>query len=352
MRRYRLLLVLLVLAVGAVPLAGWLIWTESHPERERELRIATQDRLEMWFPRLMSPPVGLHGFVSRNEGPDRPPDIVLIHGLDEPGGIWDELVPALSGRGLSVWEFRYPNDQAIAHSTDLLSTYWETLDATRPVILIGHSMGGLIIRDFITRWRYPADGSAAIPGPPVAGAILVGTPSGGSDLARLRAWLELREWLAEVGEGRFSVWSGLHQGTGAAKIDLRPDSEFLRDLNQRTWPAEIPVQVIGGKVADPTPEMLESLDDLSSDLGIPDLRTRVEALLSATGGALGDGVVPISSLGFQGAPEPLIVPATHRGLLVRMPFADHEPAAIEPILQWLDSLQGRSSLETPAAGAQ
>ncbi|EHQ51182.1 Lecithin:cholesterol acyltransferase [Ectothiorhodospira sp. PHS-1] len=336
MRRLTLFILLLLLMVVFTPFTGWVFWTERNPDLEREFRITVQERLETWFPEAMSLPPELIGFIPRgNGGAANAPDVVLIHGLDEPGGIWDDLVPELEAACLTVWEFRYPNDQAIDHSADLLADYWETLDDGRAVILIGHSMGGLIIRDFVTRRRHPATADAEMQGPPVGGAILVGTPNQGSDWARLRVWLEVREWLADIPEGRFSLWAGLRDGTGAAKIDLRPDSEFLRDLNRRPWPPEVPARVIGGQLTEPTPAMRASLDALSEELGIEDLPVRVEDWWSSTGESLGDGAVPVVSLPFEGAPAPVIVPASHRGLLVRMPFTDQEPPAIPLIVEQL-----------------
>lgn len=342
MRRFVFLMTLLGVLFLVAASSGWLFWTERYPEAERELRVIAQERLETWFPEAMSLPPGQVGFVPRGGPEGKPgPDVVLIHGLDEPGGIWDDLVPELVQAGWVTWEFRYPNDQAIDHSADLLAEYWEELEATEPVVLIGHSMGGLVIRDFVTRWRHLEDAPAAVTGPKVGGVILVGTPNQGSEWARLRGWLEVREWFVDVQEGRFSLWAGLRDGTGAAKIDLRPDSGFLSELNARAWPEDIPVCVIGGRITEPTPEMRASLDALSEDLGIEDLDAQVEAWWSSAGEAVGDGAVPLASLHFEGAPEPVILPASHRGLLVRMPFTDDAPPAIEVIVdrlgEWRES---------------
>ncbi|MCG5502146.1 esterase/lipase family protein [Ectothiorhodospira lacustris] len=341
MRRLTLFILLLLLLVVFTPFTGWVVWTERNPDLEREFRITVQERLETWFPEAMSLPPELIGFIPRGDArEDTVPDVVLIHGLDEPGGIWDDLIPLLEAACLTVWEFRYPNDQAIDRSADLLAEHWKTLDAGRSVTLIGHSMGGLVIRDFVSRWRHPVEETSELSGPRVMGTVMVGTPNQGSEWARLRVWLEVREWLADIPEGRFSLWAGLRDGTGAAKIDLQPDSEFLRDLNRRPWPAEVPVRVIGGQLTEPTPTMRASLDVLSEELGIEDLPTRLEAWWSSTGESLGDGAVPVISLAFDGAPEPVIVPASHRGLLVQMPFADQKPPAIPLIVEQLQEWNG------------
>ena len=51
--------------------------------------------------------------------------------VDEPGGIFDELTPALQEAGFRAVEFRYPNDQAIDRSSELLADYWPQLSGLR-----------------------------------------------------------------------------------------------------------------------------------------------------------------------------------------------------------------------------
>jgi hypothetical protein len=55
--------------------------------------------------------------------------VLLVHGLDEPGDIWDDAAVALADAGHTVVRFDYPNDQRIAHSADLLAAALERLKA-------------------------------------------------------------------------------------------------------------------------------------------------------------------------------------------------------------------------------
>lgn len=313
----------------------WIWWAESFPEKERELRVQVQDQLEAWFPEEMQPESGVFGFFSLG---DNAPGIgaaraILLHGLDEPGNIWDELAPALEEGGFEVWEFRYPNDQAIDRSAELLAEHWPSLEPGAPVLLIGHSMGGLVARDFVTRLRHPVGAIPGVDGPGVDGLILVGTPNQGSDWARLRVWLELREQLLPGADQEFSLFAGLRDGTGAAKIDLRPGSAFLEELNKRQWPAEVPVQIVGGALLDPLPSIAAGFESIGEDLVSPEVTEAVLDWWTGVGDGLGDGVVSVASLEFQGAPAPILVPATHRGMLVRLFASDSEPPAIAPILE-------------------
>ncbi len=346
-RRKRWWLLLIVIPVLLVSL-GWLTFTERFPERERELRNLVQDQLEAWFPEQMTLPDSLKGFVPRSGqfDDDLPPQVILVHGLDEPGGIWDELVRAMDEAGLNAWEFRYPNDQAIDRSAELLGEYWAELDSQQPVVLVGHSMGGLVIRDFVSRMRHPVDEQAIVSGPTVLGLIQIATPNQGSEWARFRVWLELRELFNDIQAERFSLFAGLRDGTGAAKIDLRPDSAFLAELNSRPWPNRVPIRIIGGILAEPDPAMAATLALTADELGTPELADAVEQLWAGAAENIGDGAVPAVSLDLPEAPPAMLVPATHRGLLVTLPLSEGDPPAIAPtvaqVLDWLEKPESRA----------
>ncbi|MFO7857807.1 MAG: alpha/beta hydrolase [Ectothiorhodospiraceae bacterium] len=334
-RRRRWLLWVSPIAVLVLAVVAWTWWAEEHPEDERELRVRVHELLDEQFPEQMRLPasqVGLEPLTGDTAGS---PDVILVHGLDEPGGIWDDLAPALRGAGLNPWAFRYPNDQAINRSANLLAQRWHELPADKPVVLIGHSMGGLVIRDFVSRHRHPVDGVHGARGAGVRGVILVAPPNRGSPWARLRVWLELREFLARLGEADFTPFAALQGGTGAAKVDLRPGSAFLERLNQRPWPARVPVRIIGGRLAQGAPDLPQRMEDLAEQAGVDGVSDDLLANLKAAGAGLGDGVVPVSSLPLPEAPPPLLLDASHRGLLLSDNGA---PPAIEPILgilrQW------------------
>ncbi|WP_462323210.1 esterase/lipase family protein [Halochromatium sp.] len=383
------------LAILLAVVALWTGWAELHPDEERALRVLVHDQLDDWFHDLMRPAGDGHGLHMRwpaapsssmssdapilsltseaafdgmpstvspapSPGPDRAdpeplvpdatatqairrPAVVLIHGLDEPGIIWDDLAPVVANAGFEVWELRYPNDQGIDRSADFLAEHWSELTNDRSVILIGHSMGGLVARDFITRWRHPVGEPPRLKGAQVVGLIMVGTPNQGSEWARLRIWLELREHFEDAQRRRFSLFAGLRDGLGEAKIDLRPDSAFLQELNARPWPDSVPRAIIGAQLVEPSlplPEQLPEpiragLDAIAAELGSEPLRARLDAWLRALGDGLGDGAVSVESLRLEGAPEPVIVSGAHRTMLRRL-FADEPmPPAIAPIIEQL-----------------
>lgn len=332
--RRALVIVSLLVAAGT---GLWIGWAEDHPREERRLRELVHDRLLTWFPQQMAPDPEWHGLHLRTAPVDpRGIDVVLLHGLDEPGTIWDDLVPRLETEGFPTWEFRYPNDQGIDRSAAYLAGLWEQLPAGRPAVLIGHSMGGLVARELVSRWRHPVGEAPLVSGAPVVGVILAGTPNQGSEWARLRVWLELRDQFPTVPGRRFSLFAALRDGTGEAKVDLRPGSDFLRELNARPWPDRVRIELIGGRVVPTSERMLASLDAVFAETGSEDLRERIGAWWSGLGAGLGDGVVTLDSLRIPGAPEPLVVNASHRGMLARFLASDAEPPAIPIILSTLD----------------
>ena len=332
-RRWLLALGLLLVAASALL---WIGWSESHPREERRLRGLVQDRLSDWFPREMAPEDGWYGVHSRVvPAAATGPRVLLVHGLDEPGSIWDDLIPALGTAGFEVWEFRYPNDQGIDRSAAYLAERWADLPGDRPMVLIGHSMGGLVARDFVSRLRHPVGEPPQAAGPAVSGVILVGTPNQGSEWARLRVWLELRDQFP-TGQGRrFSLFAALRDGTGEAKIDLRPGSDFLRELNARPWPDKVPLLAIAGLLLSPPQDRSAGLDAAVAETGSEDLRRSLAAWWSSIGDGLGDGVVTLDSARLPSGAPPIVLNASHRGMLVRLLPGDPEPPAIAPILATL-----------------
>ncbi|MCB9838687.1 MAG: hypothetical protein H6813_05055 [Phycisphaeraceae bacterium] len=233
--------------------------------------------------------------------PDRqlPPRIVLlVHGLDEPGTIFDDLAPAIEGAGLTPIYFEYPNDQRIADSTVLLHTALRQLrqrgvDRTD---LVCHSMGGLVALDCLSRESMYASDPAGVDGrPAIDRFITVGTPYQGAPMAGLRLIAEWREqavrWSDAVFNGAPAPDGTLADGDGEAGEDLKPRSGFLLDLNDRPHPRGIAWTIIYGVWA--------------PGVEIADINTE-----------LGDGVVPVWSGAPEGMTDDLVrLEGNHRAML-------------------------------------
>ncbi len=243
--------------------------------------------------------------------------VVLVHGLDEPGGIWDQLAPALVRAGHRVIRFEYANDQAIARSaTSLLDSFGAlTARGVKTVDFVCHSMGGLVVRDAITRQEFGEKGIT------VDRLITIGTPHGGSPWARLRAVSEIREqvqrWIEsdDLDPGRLLGFA--RDGVGQAGRDLLPGSDFLVELDARTLPEGVRVTCIVGRIT--THDGVQAGAALAGGalkalVGTDDALAIMEAI-DRLGRELGDGVVPMSSAVLDGVDDVVILEANHRSMV-------------------------------------
>lgn len=115
-----------------------------------------------------------------NDSPQPPPGngagVVLLHGFAAfPGVMWP-LARRLRRMGYAVLTPYYPSwllplDANIARLEPQVGRFAERLNG--PVHFVGHSMGGLMIRALLARYRPPRLGRV----------VLLGTPNAGSEIA-------------------------------------------------------------------------------------------------------------------------------------------------------------------------
>jgi len=240
--------------------------------------------------------------------------VVLVHGLDEPGQIWKELAPALASANMTAIRFIYPNDQSPKDSAELLGESMEYLrkSGVGEVALVGHSMGGLVCRDFLTS---PAMYAAnAHHYPVVKRLITVGTPNQGSTWAKFHFVSETREQIMRTfgaGDGPPSPKS---DGHGEAVRDLLPGSDYLKELNARGLPATVPITIIAGFWK--RHETKDSEVETSEPRWWRRLKSRLSKKKEDAYEKLGDGVVSLSSTRLDGVDDYILVPANHHSLLV------------------------------------
>lgn len=253
-----------------------------------------------------------------------PSAVVLVHGLDDPGTIWDELVPLLRDRGTTIVRFEYANDGPIAQSADEFYCALRNLhDAgVRRIDLVCHSMGGLVARDALTRPDYyacNARGHADLPD--VTRLIMIGTPNEGSSWAHLRCATEARERLVRWWNSKDHNLRNLgrfdRDGKGEAGDDLLPESDFLVDLNARPTPKGVKITAIAGRMASPADAKLAELLSLPEVRDVIGVRSseRLAGAIEEVSRGLGDGVVSIASAAPTWIGDVALVDASHRLML-------------------------------------
>lgn len=269
--------------------------------------------------------------------PDRV--VLLVHGLDEPGSVWDDLAPMTQQAGYAVARFDYANDQPCPQSADELASALMDLHrrGVKRVDLVCHSMGGLVARDLLTRPDYYngsgrgqamglATGQAL---PVVSRLITLGTPNQGSLLAKVRWISESREqfmrWIESDSKDPRALLGFMRDGAGEAGDDLLPGSEYLKELNVRPLPKDVAMTVIIGTLAAPERDGLKEMLEWPSVrkvMGDAELKTIAEYLDSAAK-VIGDGVVSVDSAKLDGVSDTVFVQATHR-TMVKRPFGEPE----------------------------
>ena len=285
--------------------------------------------------------------------------VVFVHGLQDTPVAWVPMVNALWSdpvlrRNYQVCVFSYPSGYPIPYSALLLRRELDALDRTfphhRPIVLIGHSMGGIISRLMITDsggdklWRYffgksPAqtklspESKALVeealifkPRRDVARVIFISTPHRGSVIAenpigRIGSSL-IRKSVQYMNAGREILQASVVQEDPTVlklnrlpnSIDtLAPNDPFLKELNTLPMAKRIPYHsIIGDRGRGDTPNS-------------------------------SDGVVPYWSSHLDGAESEKIVPSGHG--------AQHSPQAIAEVLRILNEhIAGKGTGNGPRPG--
>jgi pimeloyl-ACP methyl ester carboxylesterase len=277
--------------------------------------------------------------------------VVLIHGLDDPGWMWDEVAPALHGAGYVVARFEYPNDGPIADAADRFAMSLMRLKqmGVQRVDIVAHSMGGLVTRDVLTRDSYyGGDGTGGGRFPAVDRFIMCGTPNHGSELARLRGVSEVKEQITRVFSGEGTLLGGMTDGSGEAAEDLLPGSTFLRRLNARPLANHTKHSIIAGRMSpvaeDDVAAIGRAAKRAAASAKAPKwLRDFIESTEESANGllneavrGLGDGCVSIDSARLEGVDDFVLIEANHISMIINItPGSDETAPAIPLILERL-----------------
>jgi pimeloyl-ACP methyl ester carboxylesterase len=126
----------------------------------------------------------------------RPQTVVLLHGLWFSGYILFVLARRLRRQGFTVHTFSYPSVRAdLSANAERLAGFLDTLDADI-VHLVGHSLGGILIRALFH--HHPRQKPGRI--------VTLGTPHGGSRVAQRLSRYVFWRWA--MGKGVIQLLAG------------------------------------------------------------------------------------------------------------------------------------------------
>jgi hypothetical protein len=266
------------------------------------------------------------------------PLVVVIHGYNSCPERLAALQKAIRDAGFCCGTFRYPNDQAIADSALLLSHELRALKKQYPdrkLTLVTHSMGGLVAREAV-------ENPALDPGN-VSQLIMIAPPSHGTSCAYLTCSGDI--WEHGVRSSDHNVldylFSSFEDGMGEGRDDLKPNSKFLKQLNDRPRNANVLYTIFLGTGTAFTQSELDRVQRVvdkccQADAFLAVIKPALEREVAGLSDSIetGDGVVSVARgklegvsdtvlLGFDhwnvlGDPKPEPVAALHREILKRL----------------------------------
>jgi len=317
---------IILVFVSLLLVLGFHVFRHLYAEKERQIRIDLRRTIKERYPekaKALQAKYGIkpaNGSVHKQTEGTVKPDVILVHGLDEPGKVWMNLAPVLINDGHRVWTLTYPNDQPIAESAvfffeEMVSFREKGIKTT---VIVAHSMGGLVAREMLSNpelayMKNTLDDRV----PDVAGLIMVGTPNHGSELARFRIFTEFRDQLSNLFQEDFNWLQGILDGAGEAGLDLIPGSPFLETLNSRPHPERVRMLVIAGVMGTGQTEDIEKrIRKIKTKLpeNTHGTVSRIGDLLNTMAHGVGDGLVPVNSAKLDGVPLH-IVQGTHLSMI-------------------------------------
>lgn len=184
--------------------------------------------------------------------------VVLLHGLARTSRSMKIMAKALAGAGYTVINQGYPSTrQDIASlAAETLPAAWEQCPGNGRIHVVSHSMGGILLRQYLSQRALPRLGRTVMLGPPNLGTELV---------EKLGQWGVYR-WF---------------NGPAGSQMGAAPDS-----LVNRLGPVTYPVGVIAGNRS-------------------------INWLLSTQLPGPNDGKVTVARTRLEGMDDHLVLPVTH-----------------------------------------
>jgi pimeloyl-ACP methyl ester carboxylesterase len=287
----------------------------SQRQFQKKFRAAVLQAIGPQYPGI-SKDYGLKLDKDWDKLPLQKPLVVLVHGFQASLKFNDVLAGYLRQQGFAVGDFRYPNDQSLDDSAELLAKNLKNIVVQQPgrkVHCIGHSMGGLVVRRVI-------EDAELDPGN-VVRLIMVCTPNQGSKLACFGFGLELWEHLVDNPQDHVlkTFFASVEDGLGEAAEDLDPDSVFLQQLNSKPRNAKVQYTLLLGSKGVMSQAALDQLRKQAPQLKalnrwIKFFGPKLDGLLADLDEVVagkGDGTVAVSRCKLAGVTDCVILEFDH-----------------------------------------
>ncbi|HEX4055675.1 MAG TPA: hypothetical protein VHX86_15530 [Tepidisphaeraceae bacterium] len=169
------------------------------------------------------------------------PLVILIHGLDGDCACCNDLAKLLRSDHFQTAMFAYPAEKPLAEETEMLTRNMRFLHEQFPsmrVDLVTESMGGLIARKYVEGSKYAGG---------VDHFIMIAPPNAGSTWTPyallLKVAVNASDWWHDP---RWSPAWMITEGICQSASDLRPDSEFLAELNSHPRRPGVRYTIVAG----------------------------------------------------------------------------------------------------------
>lgn len=261
--------------------------------------------------------------------------VVVLHGLHGGSNSAITMANAIHEKtGLAACAFCYPNDAPLNESTDYFFDVldrWHREQPRRKVVIVSHSMGGLIARAVIEQ-RAASDPDCL----GISKFIAICPPNHGSVFAEYAGVLEAADLLQRIKESRSKrkLLATIIDGFNEAPKELVPGSDYLQSLNQASRHPFVRYAIIAGDKGMSDGGLTQLADELvkrfaSRAVEIKPLQERATKLLNSAefSKGSGDGVVTLQSAALPGVSDFKVLPINH------LDWADFQQSEGQAVLE-------------------